>query len=63
MTAPWTASIPPGSRERASTPNVGASARRSVSEWISPWIDLAYSPEGEGRGADLAEYRDRNQRN
>src|ERR1700712_162495 len=33
-----------------------------VVTWISEWIDLAYTPEGEGKGADLAEYLDRNQR-
>jgi signal transduction histidine kinase len=33
-----------------------------VVTWISEWIDLAYTAEGEGRGADLAEYLDRNQR-
>ncbi len=30
-----------------------------VVTWISEWIDLAYTPEGEGRGADLADYLDR----
>lgn len=29
---------------------------------ISEWIDLAYTPEREGKGADLADYLDRNQR-
>jgi len=33
-----------------------------VVTWISEWIDLADTPEGEGRGADLAEYLDWNQR-
>ena len=33
-----------------------------VVTWIFEWIDLAYTPEGEGTGADLAEYLDRNQR-
>ena len=33
-----------------------------VVTWISEWIDLAYTPEGEGKGADLAEYLDRHQR-
>jgi signal transduction histidine kinase len=33
-----------------------------VVTWISEWIDLAYTPDGEGRGADLAEYLDRSQR-
>lgn len=30
-----------------------------VVTWISGWIDLAYTPEAEGKGADLAEYLDR----
>ena len=30
-----------------------------VVTWISEWIDLAYTSEGEGRGIDLAEYLDR----
>jgi signal transduction histidine kinase len=29
-----------------------------VVTWISEWIDLAYTPAGEGKGADLAEYLD-----
>jgi signal transduction histidine kinase len=33
-----------------------------VVTWISEWIDLAYTPEGEGKGADLAEHLDRHQR-
>jgi len=33
-----------------------------VVTWISEWIDLAYTPEREGRGSDLAEYLDRNER-
>jgi signal transduction histidine kinase len=35
-----------------------------VVTWISEWIDLAYTPEGEreGRGCDLAEHLDRHQR-
>lgn len=33
-----------------------------VVTWISEWIDLAYTPEGEGKGADLADYLERNQR-
>ena len=34
----------------------------SVVTWISEWIDLAYTSEVEGRGADLAEYLDRDVR-
>ena len=30
--------------------------------WISEWIDVAYTPEQEGKGSDLAEYLDRNKR-
>jgi signal transduction histidine kinase len=30
--------------------------------WISEWIDLAYTSGGEGTGADLAEYLDRDER-
>jgi signal transduction histidine kinase len=33
-----------------------------VVTWISEWIDLAYTPEGDGRGSDLADYLDRDQR-
>jgi signal transduction histidine kinase len=33
-----------------------------VVTWISEWIDLAYTAGGEIKGADLAEYLDRNQR-
>jgi K+-sensing histidine kinase KdpD len=33
-----------------------------VVTWISEWIDLAYTPEGEGKGADLADYLDRDER-
>jgi signal transduction histidine kinase len=33
-----------------------------VVTWISEWIDLAYTARGEGKGTDLAEYLDRNQR-
>lgn len=33
-----------------------------VVTWISEWIDLAYTSEGEGKGADLAEYLDRDVR-
>ena len=32
-----------------------------VVTWISEWIDLAYTPEGEGKGADLAEYLERHE--
>jgi K+-sensing histidine kinase KdpD len=34
---------------------------KDVVTWISEWIDLAYTSEGEGEGngADLAEYLDR----
>ena len=32
-----------------------------VVTWISEWIDLAYTSAGEGKGADLAEYLDRNE--
>lgn len=33
-----------------------------VVTWISEWIDLAYTSGGEGKGADLAEYLDRDER-
>jgi signal transduction histidine kinase len=33
-----------------------------VVSWISEWIDLAYTPGSDGKGADLAEYLDRNLR-
>ncbi len=33
-----------------------------VVTWISEWIDLAYTPEAEGTGADLAEYLDQAER-
>jgi len=33
-----------------------------VVTWISEWIDLAYTPETEGRGSDLAEYLRRSER-
>jgi signal transduction histidine kinase len=33
-----------------------------VVTWISEWIDLAYTSGGEGKGADLAEYLDRDGR-
>jgi signal transduction histidine kinase len=33
-----------------------------VVTWISEWIDLAYTPEGEGTGADLADYLDQDER-
>ena len=33
-----------------------------VVTWISEWIDLAYTSEGEGKGAALAEYLDRDVR-
>jgi signal transduction histidine kinase len=33
-----------------------------VVTWISEWIDLAYTPESEGRGTDLADYLERHQR-
>jgi signal transduction histidine kinase len=32
-----------------------------VVTWISEWIDLAYTADSEGRGADLAEYLDRDE--
>jgi signal transduction histidine kinase len=32
-----------------------------VVTWISEWIDLAYTSEGGGKGADLAEYLDRDE--
>ena len=32
-----------------------------VVTWISEWIDLAYTPRGEGRGTDLADYLDHHQ--
>jgi signal transduction histidine kinase len=32
-----------------------------VVTWISEWIDLTYTPEGVGKGTDLADYLDRNQ--
>jgi signal transduction histidine kinase len=35
---------------------------KEVVTWISEWIDLAYTPEAEGRGADLAAYLDREER-
>ena len=34
-----------------------------VVTWISEWIDLAYTPEGEGKGSDLAEYLDQQRAN
>jgi signal transduction histidine kinase len=33
-----------------------------VVTWISEWIDLAYTPGQDGKGADLAEYLDRPER-
>jgi signal transduction histidine kinase len=33
-----------------------------VVTWISEWIDLAYTAEGDGKGADLAQYLDREDR-
>jgi hypothetical protein len=32
-----------------------------VVNWVSEWIDLAYTPSGEAKGADLAEYLDRHE--
>jgi signal transduction histidine kinase len=32
---------------------------KEVVMWISEWIDLAYTPEDEAKGADLAQYLDR----
>jgi signal transduction histidine kinase len=32
-----------------------------VVNWISEWIDLAYTPSGQAEGADLAEYLDRHE--
>ena len=33
-----------------------------VVTWISEWIDLAYTPRSDGKGTDLADYLDQNER-
>ena len=35
---------------------------KDVVTWISEWIDHAYTPAGEGKGGDLAEYLDQHER-
>jgi signal transduction histidine kinase len=54
--------FPPGATRSLEAVWRAGQQLNDVVTWISEWIDLAYTPEGEGKGADLAEYLDRNQR-
>jgi signal transduction histidine kinase len=55
------ADFPPGAARSLEAVWRAGQRLNDVVTWISEWIDLAYTPEGAGKGADLAEYLDRNQ--
>lgn len=54
--------FPPGATRSLEAVWRAGQRLNDVVTWISEWIDLAYTPGSEGRGADLAEYLDRNRR-
>jgi signal transduction histidine kinase len=60
--------LPPGAAHSVDVLSRAGQRLNDVVTWISEWIDLAYSPgseddgQGEGMGADLADYMDRHQR-
>lgn len=54
--------LPPGATRSLEALWRAGQRLNDVVTWISEWIDLAYTSAGEGKGADLAEFLDRNQR-
>jgi signal transduction histidine kinase len=56
------AELPPGASRSVEAVWRASQRLNDVVTWISEWIDLAYTPEVEGKGTDLADYLARSQR-
>jgi signal transduction histidine kinase len=54
--------FPPGAARSLDAVWRAGQRLNDVVTWISEWIDLAYTPGHDGKGADLAEYLDRHER-